>query len=84
VLFAHGLIPFAKASGGSYDPVCFDARGRHKSGDTPVVRVDHEEILCNSPLGTTRTIAPSFRDLVGTVVARAGQARAQVTKMPAR
>lgn len=70
VLLPNALLPFAKAGGGDYDPVCFDMRARDKRGDAPIVRIDHEEILCNRRLAITGQIAPTFRALVETIVAR--------------
>src|SRR5262249_55044879 len=58
VLLPNGLLQFAKAGGGDYDPVCFDTRDRRKGGDAPVVRVDHEDILCDRRLRITEQLAP--------------------------
>jgi hypothetical protein len=49
-LLARGLLPFAKPEDWSYDPVCFDFRNSNRKSEPPVVRVDHEEILCNERL----------------------------------
>ena len=63
-LLPAGLIPFARPAGGSYDPVCFNIQKRRGKRDCQVVRVDHEEILCNSRIGRLTEVAPSFYDLV--------------------
>lgn len=68
VLLPNGLLPFAKAGGGNYDPVCFDMRARGKQGDAPVVRIDHEEILCNRRVRVTGQVAPTFRGLVEAII----------------
>ena len=70
VLFSHGLIQFGRAAGGSYDPICFDARRRRTDGDMPIVRLEHEAILCNERLGDSWEVARSFRLLVESVIAK--------------
>jgi hypothetical protein len=71
VLFSHGLIQFGRAPDGNYDPVCFDTRRRRDDGDTPIVRLEHEAILCSDRLGESWEVAPAFRSLVESVVAKA-------------
>ncbi len=74
MLLANGLLQFGKAGGGGYDPICFDTRARGKHGDAPVVRVDHEEILCNHRLEVAEQVAPTFRALVDAIIAWAADA----------
>ena len=74
VLLPNGLLQFGKGGGGHYDPICFDIGARRKQGDTPVVRIDHEEILCNHRIKVTRLIAPTFRALMEAIIARATDA----------
>lgn len=71
VLFPLGFLPFGKASGGSYDPVCFDLHRRNADGDCPVVRVEHEAVLCDGRIGDQWELADSFRTLVQDVVVKA-------------
>lgn len=47
-----------------YDPVCFDIRSRTKSKDYRVVKIDHEEILCNNRVKVVSELAPSFERLM--------------------
>jgi hypothetical protein len=61
---AGGFIHIGRPESGSYDPVCFDFRQRTKSGEAPIVRLDHEEILCNDAIRVLETIAPSFLELL--------------------
>jgi len=68
-LSRSGYIPFGKESGGSYDPVCFELESRKKSGDSKIVRIDHEEILCNNRIKVIAEIAPSFEALVMQTIA---------------
>ena len=70
VLFPLGLVPFAKASGGCYDPVCFDTKRRGDDGDCPVVRIEHEAVLCDGRVGDQWEVAKSFRSLVEAVIAK--------------
>jgi hypothetical protein len=71
VLFPLGMIPFGRADGGSYDPVCFDTRRRSRDGDCPIIRFEHESILCDSQIGDSSLIADSFRSLIEAVVSKA-------------
>ena len=59
-----GLIQVGQPSNLSYDPVCFDLRARTKTGDAPLVRLDHEEILINSRIKITQQICDSFLALL--------------------
>jgi hypothetical protein len=63
MLLPARLVQFARAGGGRYDPVCFDLRTAGGT-DCPIVRIDHEEILCNFRIGPITVLAPSFRALV--------------------
>jgi hypothetical protein len=73
ILVPNALLQLGKPGGGHYDPICFDARARRNDGDGPIVRVDHEEILCHRRLEVLEEIAPSFRALVGMIIARAAE-----------
>ena len=70
VVLPVGLVPFGKASGGSYDPVCFDTRRRRPDGDCPVVRVEHEAVLCDRRIGQSWELADSFRSLVVAAISK--------------
>jgi hypothetical protein len=63
-LIAAACIPFAKGPDIDNDRVCFDIRSRKKGWECPVVKVDHEEVLCNNRLKIVKEVAPTFRDLV--------------------
>ncbi len=54
-----------------YDPVCFDLRSRTKDGDYRIVKIDHEEILCNNRLKVVAELAPSFEQLMQRTVEQA-------------
>jgi hypothetical protein len=74
VLFPLGLIPFGKADDGCYDPICFDTNRRGADGDCPIVRLEHEAILCGLRIGESWEIADSFRSLVKSVIETAAKA----------
>jgi hypothetical protein len=59
-LMKQGLLPFARPADGSYDPVCFDWRGSKRRLEPTVVRVDHEEMLCNDRLRVVSQVAAGF------------------------
>ena len=72
VLLRNGFVPFGKGPDVDYDPVCFDISSRAKNGDCRVVKIDHEEILCNSRIRIVREMAESFEKLVLATIALAG------------
>jgi hypothetical protein len=59
-----GYIQFGRGPDMDYDPVCFDIRSRTKSKDYRVVKIDHEEILCNNRVKVVSELAPSFERLM--------------------
>lgn len=63
-LLPAGYIQFAKGPDVDYDPVCFDIRNRKKNGECRIVKIDHEEILCNNRVKVVAELAPSFRELI--------------------
>jgi hypothetical protein len=63
-LLDKGLLRFARPQDWSYDPVCFDFRSANRKSEPAVVRVDHEEILCNDRLRVIETISPAFHELM--------------------
>lgn len=63
-LLHAGYIPFGKGPGGDYDRVCFDLSSRKKNRDFGIVKIDHEEILCNDRVKVVAKLAPSFYQLM--------------------
>jgi hypothetical protein len=59
-LVPGGFLRFGKGPEGDYDPVCFDINSRKKSREMRVVKIDHEEILCNYRIKIVAELAPSF------------------------
>jgi hypothetical protein len=63
-LIPAGFIQFGKGTDLDYDPVCFDIKTRKHGGDCRIVKIDHEEILCNNRVKVVAELAPSFYQLV--------------------
>jgi hypothetical protein len=70
-LIAAGYLQFAKGPDMDYDPVCFDIKSRRKNGDCRIVKIDHEEILCNNRVKVVAQLAASFEDLVKDTIRKA-------------
>jgi hypothetical protein len=69
-----GYVQFAKGTNYDYDPVCFDTRERKKNHDYRIVKIDHEEILCNSRIKVVAQLASSFEDLVRQTISESQKA----------
>ena len=63
ILHTYGYLQFGKPDAANYDPICFDS-SRSDRGDSPIVQLDHEEILIRSRIRIVRKIAPSFADFI--------------------
>jgi hypothetical protein len=70
-LIPAGYIKFGKGPDMDYDPVCFDIKSRTKRKDYRIVKIDHEEILCNYRVKVVAELAPSFEQLVRQTIERA-------------
>jgi hypothetical protein len=46
----------------------FDLKSRKKNREFSIVRVDHEEILCNERTKVVAELAPTFEQLVKTTI----------------
>jgi hypothetical protein len=64
VLIPAGFIQFGKGPDLDYDPVCFDIKTRKQGDDCRIVKIDHEEILCNNRIKVVAELAPTFYQLV--------------------
>ena len=67
-LLKSGYIPFGKGPDIDYDPVCFDLKSRKKNREFSIVKLDHEEILCNEQIKIVAELAPTFEQLVRTTI----------------
>jgi len=72
-LIPAGFIQFGNGPDLDYDPVCFDIKTRKQGGDCRIVKIDHEEILCNNRVKVVAELAPSFYQLVLQTIERAKQ-----------
>ena len=73
-LIPAGYLRFAKGPDIDYDPVCFDMNSRKKSREMRVVKIDHEEILCNHRIKVVGELAPSFEAVVQDTIDLASRA----------
>ena len=72
-LLEAGYIQFGKGPDIDYDPVCFDISARTKNNDCKIVKIDHEQILCNNRVETVAELAPTFEQLMLDTIDRANQ-----------
>jgi len=70
-LIPAGYMKFGKGPDMDYDPVCFDIKSRTKRKDYRIVKIDHEEILCNRRIKVVAELAQSFEQLVRQTIERA-------------
>ena len=73
-LIPAGFVQFGRGPDLDYDPVCFDLKSRKQGGDCRIVKIDHEEILCNYRVKIVSELAPSFYQLVLQTIVRAESA----------
>jgi hypothetical protein len=71
-LLPAGFVPFGKGPDIDYDQVCFDIKTRRHGGECRIVKIDHEEILCNNRVKVVAEVAPNFVQLVMATIERAG------------
>jgi len=72
-LWEAGYVQFGKGPDVDYDPVCFDISSRTKNKDYRIVKIDHEEILCNDRVEIVAELASSFEQLMLRTIDRANQ-----------
>lgn len=72
-LIPAGFLQFGRGPDIDYDPVCFDISSRAKNRDMRVVKIDHEEILCNHKVKVVAELAPSFFELLQGTIALANK-----------
>ena len=72
-LLEAGYIQFGKGPDIDYDPVCFDISARTKNNDYKIVKIDHEQILCNNRIKTVAELAPTFEQLMLDTIDRASR-----------
>ena len=73
-LLEAGYIQFGRGPDSDFDPVCFDLKSRKKyNRECKIVKLNHEEILCNNRIKVVSELAASFEQLVRNTIERAGQ-----------
>jgi hypothetical protein len=72
-LIPAGFIQFGRGPDIDYDPVCFDIGSRKNNREMRVVKIDHEEILCNDRIRVVAELAPSFEALAQDTIALANR-----------
>lgn len=78
-LIRAGYIPFGKGPDMDYDPVCFDLSARKRNSESLIVKIDHEEILCNSRIKVVSELAKTFEGLVLQTIERGAQLEKRLT-----
>jgi hypothetical protein len=70
VLIPRGYVPFGSRGYSCYDPFCFDLKSM-KNCDCPIIRFEHEVILCHLRIGNREQVFPSFREMVWATIEEA-------------
>lgn len=70
-LIPAGYVQFGRDADMDYDPVCFDISTRGKDGDYRIVKIDHEEILCNNRVKVVAELARRLEELMLQTIERA-------------
>lgn len=60
LLLPNNYVQIARPDSGDFDAVCFDLNQKRQNREYPIVRIDHEEILCNWRVRVTAELWPSF------------------------
>ena len=60
----RGFVQFGNPFQYNYDPVCFDVNIRTPDNEFSVVRVDHEDVLCERRNWKVSMVATSFLTLI--------------------
>ena len=63
-LIPAGFMQFGRGPDIDYDPICFDISSRKQNRDMRIVKIDHEDILCNCRVRVVAELAPTFFALV--------------------
>jgi hypothetical protein len=74
-LIPSGFLQFGRGPDIDYDPVCFDISSRKKNRDMRVVKIDHEQILCNYRVKIVAELSGSFYELLQDTITVASRAQ---------
>jgi hypothetical protein len=71
LLIPAGYLQIGQPDTGSFDAICFDLNDQRQNREYRIVRVDHEDILCNWRVRISAELWPSFIKLVDGVLSSA-------------
>ncbi len=71
LLIPAGYVQIGQPDTGSFDAVCFELKEQRQNRECRIVKVDHEEILCNWRVRVSGELWPSFVKLVESVLSSA-------------
>ncbi len=64
LLLPSGFAQIGRPDTGNFDAICFDLNSKVRNREYPLVRIDHEEILCNQKVRIVRALWPCFVQLM--------------------
>jgi hypothetical protein len=73
-LVPAGFLQLGRGPDIDYDPVCFDISSRQNNREMRIVKIDHEEILCNRRIKVVAELAENVFELLQNTIALAGKA----------
>jgi hypothetical protein len=68
LLIPAGYVQIGRPDAGDFDAICFDLNQKNQNRECRIVRINHEEILCNWRVRVSGEIWPSFIKLVDAVL----------------
>ncbi len=71
LLLPAGYVQIGRPDSGNFDAICFDLNEPEQNREYRIVKVDHEEILCNWRIRVSGELWPSFVKLVDNVLSSA-------------
>lgn len=71
LLIPAGYVQIGQPDTGSFDAICFDLNQKCQNRECRIVKVDHEQILCNWRVRVSGELWPSFVELVEGVLSSA-------------
>jgi hypothetical protein len=74
VILPAGYIQIGRPDTGNFDAICFDTNVKANNREYPVVRIDHEQVLCNWRVKVVEQVWASFFSMVAEVL---GQTKAR-------
>ena len=73
LLLPAGYVQIGRPDTGDFDPVCFDLNAPRQNREYEIVRIYHEEILCNWRVKVRGKLWPSFPKLIQHVTSGDGR-----------